>query len=80
MEKMIFKLGRNMISIMKGSIYYEGKGDIKQKLRLAMRQRKKGMNKSGMGKTSPLEWNGRGGFKMQASIKVKIEGWQGLRW
>jgi hypothetical protein len=55
MEKMIFKLGRNMISIMKGSIYYEGKGDIKQKLRLAMRQRKKGMNKSGMGKTSPLE-------------------------
>jgi hypothetical protein len=34
----------------------------------------KGMNKSEMGNTSLLEENGRGDFKMQVSIKVKIEG------
>jgi hypothetical protein len=44
-----------MISIMKISRYYEGKGDIEQKLRLATRQRKKGTNKSGVGKTSLLK-------------------------
>jgi hypothetical protein len=32
------------------------------------------MDKSGMGKTPLLERNGRGGFKMQVSIQMKIEG------
>jgi hypothetical protein len=40
---------------MEGSRYYEGKGDTEQKLRLATQQRKKGTNKSGMGKTSLLK-------------------------
>jgi hypothetical protein len=53
------------ISIQTGSSDYEGKGDIKQKLRLAMRKRKKETTKRGMGKTTLLNWNGRGGIIMQ---------------
>jgi hypothetical protein len=49
----------------------KGKNTPKDRVRtrLATRQRKKGMNKSGIGKTSLLKWNGRGGFKMQVQDK-----------
>jgi hypothetical protein len=51
----------------------EVKGKITPKdrvrTRLATWQRKKGTNKSGMGKTSLLKWNGGGGFEMQVHDK-----------
>jgi hypothetical protein len=49
----------------------KGKSTQKDRVRtrLATRQRKKGMNKSGMGKISLLKWNGRGDFKMQVQDK-----------
>jgi hypothetical protein len=72
--------GKPEISIQSRSSDYEGKGDIKWKLRPAMWQRKKEMTKSIMGKATLLNWNGRASFKIQVHIKVKIEGWQGLRW
>jgi hypothetical protein len=73
---------RSEISIQTGSSDYKGKGDIKQKLRLAMRQRKK--KRPRVGWVRQHSWIKTGGealkCKYMICIEVKNEGWEGLRW
>jgi hypothetical protein len=67
---------RPKISIKSRSSDYMGKGDIKQKLRLAMRQRKRERPRAGW--VRHHSWNGMGEAALKCryriSIKVKIEG------
>jgi hypothetical protein len=73
---------RPKISIKSRSRDYKGKGDIKQKLRLATRQRKMERTRAGWVRQHSWTEMGKAALKCRykISIKVTIEGWQGLRW
>jgi hypothetical protein len=81
-EKGEIPKSRPKISIKVRPSDYKGKRDIKQKLRPAMRQRKRERPRAGW--VGQHSWTEIGGealkCKYKIKIKVKIEGWQGLRW
>jgi hypothetical protein len=73
---------RPKISIKARSSDYKGKGSIKQKLRLATRQRKRERPRVGWERQHSWTETREEALKCRygISIKVKIEGWQGWGW